>query len=1004
MKTKLQLYGLVLCIGLLGFVNGVKAASTFTLTSGADPTLTASWKKVPGGTPPANFTTASQTFEIAVTAGVMSQNWTVSGNSSKVIIESGGTLADNATHSLSLAALTISSGGILVLSNNTFSPGTYIIQLGSTVNYAGVGTQTILSGTYYNLIVSGTGTINNGGDIVISTSLTINAGCALNLNGAELDLNAAVSGAGTITGDNNSATIIINGSVGTLNFTSGGAMLNDFEIDGGSVTLGTSLLISGAGSGSTFSQSGGSINLNGHTLTLDTDCGTLFGGSSSNVITGSSTSSLIVNCNSSVAGSISNSLFMDVTSPGTSNALSNLTLNGDQTLTLASALSIIDSICPTAGTINASSGSVNLVFTSSTKTGRVGQMGSTGALTGSTITSNIERPGGNTQWCLMGLPGIVPSTSTFDVYDGQFPMTCASCPNGSDDGFTSVDSWSETGQAFTAITASSNSMSNGQGYWFYMGQTINTTVAMPISVTGAVASAVSGIAFPLTVTGSSATTTGYNLLANPVPSPISWAAFRAGNASVNTSYFVYSPNDGSGAYITYDIITGSSPAGLSDAIAQGQGFYVLASSATSLNLTEGDKINGGSQALERVNHQTTQSSSGVNYFRIQVSGSGQPIDEAVFEFNANAVTGRDIYDAPKLPTGNPSFLQASSSSYGVDLTINANPALTTNYSIPVKMITTTTGSYLVNPADMANMPSGGCIILHDNYTGTNYDLRAGSFNLTLNDTETVARFVLNITVLPLTITTNTKQASCSNTHDGLITAVGNDAGPWNYTWKNASGTVVKTTLNKPVADSLTGLNNGVYNVQISTVGTCNSATQTFTLTAPSAPTSLFTAPTSVNVSANVSFTNNSTNATNYIWYFGDGGISSQQTATYAYNMPGTYTVTLDAIIASCNDTVSSTQVILVEATTGIKQVSGSGNITLSRDGSGNYLQFDYGNPTKVNITVYNILGQNLLNNAGVTVVNDRFYLNVNGSENQVLYVTITNLNNNQQTTKKFVND
>ena len=161
----------------------------------------------------------------------------------------------------------------------------------------------------------------------------------------------------------------------------------------------------------------------------------------------------------------------------------------------------------------------------------------------------------------------------------------------------------------------------------------------------------------------------------------------------------------------------------------------------------------------------------------------------------------------------------------------------------------------------------------------------------------------------------------------------------------------------------------------------------------------------VNVGDNVGFTNTSANATNYIWNFGDGDISSMQTPTYVYNNPGTYTITLSAINANCNDTATFKQVIVVNATTGIKQAnSGNGNISISNDATGTYIQFDYTNQTKVNITVCNVLGQTLLNNAGLNVVNDKIYLNVADNKNQVLYVTITNLNNNQQTTKKFINN
>ena len=1019
MKIKLQIFTVALCIGLFFFVNTAKAVTTYTFNATGSPHLTASWDKVPGGGHP-TFTAAGNVYQFK-SAGTLTAVWTVSGASSKVQILSGGTFSDGgfkADFSGATGGCAVASGGTLQIKNSSSVFGTLNLSSpSSTVDYATTaGTQIMLAGIYYNLTISGSATMQLGGSTTVQNVLTINAGKSITLGGGTLSLNGTLSGSGTITGDN-SATINIGTSsnLGTLSFTAGSRVLNSLYISnaalGNTVTLGSDLVIQDDGSFlSTFEFDLGTLNLNGHTLSTDVTCQviTLPNTAADGVITGSSTSNLSISCDPST-GLINNSIFMDQTTTGTTNALSCLTLNDGgaaQTLTIGNTLNVIDSIVPKAGTI-ASGGNVNLMFSSATKTGRVGVMNATGAITGN-VTTKIQRPAGNTDWILMGYPGIVPAASDFTVYQGQFPMRCSHCPDGYS-GFTSVDYWSETtgldfsgATGYTEIGNTTDPMSNGVGYWFYMGQTNGTTVAIPITVTGTAQSAAgSGISMPLT-----ANHTGYNLLANPVPSPISWTALRAGNGNVSTTYQVYSPNFPGGAnYTTWDVITGGDGSGLlSDIIVPGQGFYAVASANTTLTLFEGAKRSGGSQGLVKLANPTVQST-GVNYFKLYVTGSNNQFNSATFEFNTNAVSGQDVYDAQKLPSGVAGALTVSSAAYGQDLAINALPALTQNYSIPVKMTTSNTGSYQITPADMQNMPNGVCIKLHDNYTGTDYDVLQGSFNVTLTDTETVARFTLNVTVTPLAITTNANQATCHAKNDGLITAVGNDAGPWNYTWKDATGTIVKTTTNKATADSLTGLNNGVYTVEVSTVGSCNSATQTFTITAPASASAIFMASAQVNVGDNVGFTNTSANATNYIWNFGDGDISSMQTPTYVYNNPGTYTITLSAINANCNDTATFKQVIVVNATTGIKQAnSGNGNISISNDATGTYIQFDYTNQTKVNITVCNVLGQTLLNNAGLNVVNDKIYLNVADNKNQVLYVTITNLNNNQQTTKKFINN
>ncbi len=974
------------------------------------------------GTPPANFTTAGITYEIINNpSATIGAAWTVSGAGSKILVGDVTTTPSiNFTIPSGFACtgtVSVANNGTLTIQNTTVPTLTTTLYTGSTINYAASGAQTISKSAYYNLTISGSGTKTLPNSVVtVNGALNISAGTLALANSAlgVLNIDGSITGAGTITGAANAQINIAgSGALGTFSFTPGSQSVSVFKINRPGIftcTLGSNLTVT-----KTFEHdNSGILDLNGHTLTVN-GTSILLSTTGGATISGSSTSNLSLKA----SGSLTGNLYMTQTSTATS-SLSSLILNSS--LTLGNSLNIIDSISPTAGTLT-TGGNLTLIADQST-VGHVGRIGKVGGSISGNITSQVYHnppPGNTTNWMLMGVAGI--TNATFSQWNSDFTMYCPTCPSGTTPqtggggtAFNSVTTYNEPGDSFPTIVYS-NTIVSGTGYWVYLGTTSpgTSSSAELITLTGTPKTG-GGSWSGLTSSGVTADK-GSNLLANPYPSPISWKkimndASNSGALALGAStIYVYSPTYSGGSYVTYNASGGiSTPAyspggnSIDDKIPAGQGFYVVVNGATSINYSESDKVMSGSDSsfLFRASNPMQDASITTSYFRLSAT-AGANTSEAVISFNPNGTTGIDPYDSRAMTWNN--VLQISTIIQGSNYVINGLPDLTTNYSIPVKILSGTTTSYTISTANLASLPSGACLTLHDTYgVMPDQDLRAGSFNVTVNDTETVARFILNITVLPLNITTNTRQASCNNTHDGLITAVGNDAGPWNYIWRNASGTVVKTSLNKTTADSLAGLNNGIYSLDVSTVGTCNSATQTFTITAPAAPTSAFTVPAQVNVGANVSFINNSTNATNYIWSFGNGDISSQQIPSYAYNNPGTYTITLDAIIASCNDTVSSTQIIQVDATTGIKQVSGSGDITLSRDGSGNYLQFDYANQTKVNITIYNILGQNLLNNAGLTVVNDRIYLNINDSKNQVLYVTITNLNNNQQTTKKFVND
>jgi len=100
--------------------------------------------------------------------------------------------------------------------------------------------------------------------------------------------------------------------------------------------------------------------------------------------------------------------------------------------------------------------------------------------------------------------------------------------------------------------------------------------------------------------------------------------------------------------------------------------------------------------------------------------------------------------------------------------------------------------------------------------------------------------------------------------------------------------------------------------------------------------------------AQVTFTNNSTNAGSYLWYFGDGNTSTAINPTHIYTNYGTYTVKLVAYGGSCgNDSVTQTAYITVDSNlpcavtlasdgTNQLQTSCTGTIYDSGGPSGNY--------------------------------------------------------------------
>jgi len=1014
---KLHTIAFAFLVGMFVFVNTAKAAGTYTLTAAANPALVASWKKTtaPVGSNPTDFISINQIFSITNNAAMIS-NWTVSGSGSKISIANGGTLSDGG-HVITTIAIEVIGGGTLKMLGiaNVFT--SFNPKPNSTVEYAATaGTQSVFGNTYSNLKISGSTTIQLGGSSTVTKVLTINGGSVLTLGGLILALNGTIVGAGTIKGDN-AATINVQSSaaaLGTMNFTPGSGVLNFFGLYGsGMVTLGSDLTIQDDGSlASTFDYGTGNLNLNGHTLTTDVTCQFVnFPAASTEVITGSAASSLKINCDPAT-GVIIGSLFMDQTSAASS-SLSVLTLNdggSGNTLTIGNILNITDSIVPTNGIIDAG-GFLTLYADPATvgHTGRIGVMDgiiNMGSVAGNIVSQVYHSPTtNNTDWRNLGVAGI--SNATFSAWNSQFGMTCPTCPITSVGGqaFSSVTTYDEPTEAYPDITYGSTIVP-GIGYWVYLGNSSPSTASGPIlvSVTG---TPQTGIVTAALTNSDPGALKGYNLVANPYASPISFTKLKANHAGIDNVWYTYSPGYGDNAAWVGGISTpvySHGGTGIDATIPAGMGFFVHANAPGTLTFIENLKVTGSNEVLLKGSNPNSAQSL-YTYFRMQVNGSGMT-NEAVVRFDANATTGFDgDYDLYDMAPGVAGWLQISSSSLGKAYTVNSLPDLTQNYSIPVTVTTATTGAYQFVANDLQNMPSGACIILHDKYTSVDHDLHSGSFSVTLTDTETVARFVLNITVVPLQITTNSTQAICYDSNDGFITAIGNNSGPWNYFWKDASNNIIKTSLNISTADSLKGLANGVYSVDVTTVGSCDIATKSFTFNAPAATTSAFTASTtSVNVNSNVTFTDNSGNANAYWWTFGDSNTSNMQNPTYAYPAPGIYTVTLNSINTTCGDTAVSKKVITVLGTTSIVSAASNEEIIFSKDQNGAYVKFNYSNQTKVNINVYNSLGQVLLANASLAVVNDKIYLNLDNAKDQMVFVSIANLDKNTQVTKKLYNN
>jgi hypothetical protein len=1002
-----------------------------------------------------------------------STNGTITGSSASNISITATSITNNlymtsGAQTLNNLTLNATAGQTLILGNNLTVSGAYtqtkgIVNInGNTLTLSGTATfaTTVANGTTTgsstsNLLIStttitnslfmtvGAQTLNNltlnspAQTLTLGTPLTVSGAYTqtngiVKLNAQTLTLNGTVtfpaaSANGTITGSNTSNLSISSTSVAnTLFFTAAALTLNNFTVNcpAQTVKLGTALTLAG-----TLTHTSGIIDLNGQTLTCNGPV--VFPTSAANgSFTGSSSSSLSIA--TPAGGAITNSMYMTQTNSST-NSLKNVTLNRTGgTLTLGNQLNLIGALIPTVGTF-ASAGNLTLVASSATVTAYIGAIG--GSVTGN-VTVQAYEAGGTTGWTLMGSPGLTGRTMA--DWEPSFFITCPTCPDGngsaqnSGTAFTSIDAYSETAGGlmsamprYIGISNITDAMTIGKGYWVYLGYGPTTTNDIIISMTGPVNQG--NFAMPLTRTniggGTNAVDHGYNLLANPYPAPISWTSLRAGNASVSATLYVYNPD--LNGYATFISTSGvSSPAvgsgGIGDKIPAGQGFYVKANAAAvTLTAKEAFKAASNQQLLRlsgsNNNHVQDTTPSQPMLLRLQASGNSMK-NETVIYFDPNATVNSNVdYDAISLGV-DAGFLGIVSIPNDTAYTIKGLPPLTQNLSMPIKTITGTTGSYQIAMIDFTSLPMGACIKLHDKYLNTDWDLRTGPYNCTLNDTETVARFVLNITIDPsLSVSGNSQNPTCAKSANGyMVASATSGSAPWNYYWKDANSNIIKTSLNKTTADTLLNANGGNYSVDINTAGSCNNGTVSFTLQGSMSANATFVPSTTLDSLANdtvsIYFTNTSTNASSYLWDFGDGTEATTTNLYHTYTGAGTYTVALMAYDQVCGDTSVYYQTITIDTTSsnstaGIKSVSviQKNGMEINRDAAGYYVQFNYQTKTNAVISVQNLLGEKVVADIKQeNIANNKTYIPLGNTENNVLIISV-NTGSGEKTFRKVIN-
>ncbi|PBQ32010.1 hypothetical protein CNR22_09585 [Sphingobacteriaceae bacterium] len=625
----------------------------------------------------------------------------------------------------------------------------------------------------------------------------------------------------------------------------------------------------------------------------------------------------------------------------------------------------LSSVQQIRGTLYLNSGVFNTndlltLAANATESGKIGPINASADIINK-VTVQQYAPGGATGWALLGSP--ISSSLTMADWNDNFPITCLTCPDGYMN-FPSIYTYNESTPGdnsnpakYTPITSITDHITPGVGYWAYIGNGSTTTSAINFDVFGNVAkstclSCTGDITIPLSFTSNNGLADdGWNLISNPLPSPISWTALRNGNPDVDDAIYVYNQdlNNGQGAHTSFiNGVSSDISGGVSDNIGMCQGFYVHAKANTTLTAGEDVKTDSNPAFLRPAATKPI--------FRLAMHSSSSQ-DMTTFYFQQGGTTHfQNDFDAYKLNFSSGAYIGSMSDS--ILTSISGLPELTANTSVLVKVITPSTESFTFSSLTK-DFPTGVCVKLYDSYTGASTNILTNSYVCTLYDTTTVSRFKISFYSTISTGISHINQPSC-NSLNGFVSANGSGNGPWDYVWKSGN-TVVKTSLNKATSDSLTNLNGGNYSVEIINSGGCDHFLKSFTVDLISVSNASFSADsyqTTLSNAGLINFVNQSGNSQFSSWEFGDNsGTFFVPSPSHNYTSPGTYTVKLiTESNTHCKDTAQQV-IVVVDDVTALKSFSKNNEVTLSTLSRGNYeLAISFADAKDIEISLFDLRG------------------------------------------------
>lgn len=498
-----------------------------------------------------------------------------------------------------------------------------------------------------------------------------------------------------------------------------------------------------------------------------------------------------------------------------------LRISSSSTVTLETDIALTGALQPNSGIFDWNGHAVTLL-SDDENTGSIGEISDEAQILGDEIIYHRYFPAASGNWRMMCSP---LTDATFEQWNDDIPTTGfpgADYPNypNSANPWPNIRKYDESvmneemSTGFVAISNITEEIENGRGYFTYF-----IPSGGIIDMEGTFKRGEHTWELSNTPGNGSPANVGWHLIGNPYPSAIDWAN-TDGWSKTGISGAVYAFDPAQGQYSSYN--NGVSTGQLNGQVASFQAFWVRAvGNNATLTINEKAKTSGNGIFFRSGSNDTK------TLVRIRLkTDSPNTWDEAVIGFHDGALIEYDAeLDALKMFAAdtnlpNLALIPDTVSKDPFSIAMVPVPVDDSVYELLIK--SGNKSSFTLENTMVDSFDNDLCLVLEDREMQTMQPFNMGdAYNFTVGEMDLSSRFALHVTA-PLDVTIMSE--NCPNANNGTAVVQGFGNAPWNFTWLDEMGNIVKTTENSTSADVIDDLAPGFYEVRITNNDeVCNSA-------------------------------------------------------------------------------------------------------------------------------------------------------------------------------------